>query len=152
MAVSQRGANYQGRDSIVNPPSSLREIAKHILRAFDDLASQVQSVRTQGNFGQAGTPVAPHPVTAIAVVNAAGFAQVTLVHNSAPAGTQYVLEYSTTPNFQNPIRVDLGESLNFERYLHGKTLYVRAAPKFSASALAEWTYFGGPVTPTSVAF
>jgi hypothetical protein len=152
MALSQKGANYKGREGISNPPSSLREFARHVLNAVDDLASQIQATRSQANLGQAGPPAAPHPLTAIAVANAGGFAQVQLTHNSAPSGTQYTIEYSTTPNFQNPIRVQNGDSLSFERYLHGKTLYFRAAPKFAASALSTWTYFGSVNNPTAVTF
>lgn len=152
MSLSQKGAIYEGRDAISNIPSSLRELAKHTLRALDDVASQVQAVRAQGNFGQKGPPVAPHPVTAIAVANSGGFAKVTLTHANAPEGTRYIIEYSTTANFLNPQQVDNGVSLTFERYLHGQTLFFRAAPMFPASGLAQFTYFGSQTNPTSTVF
>jgi hypothetical protein len=152
MALSQKGANYEGRDAIANPPEDLKLLAHHVMRALDDIASQNQATRTQGNFGQSGPPAAPHPITAIAVSASAGFATLTLTHASAPPGCQYRIQYSTTPNFQNPITVDNGDSLTFHKYLKGLNLYFRAAPKFPASEPAEWIYFGGQAKPTPVAF
>jgi hypothetical protein len=130
----------------------LKQFARHVLEATDDLASQIQATRNQGNFGQSGPPAAPHPVTAIAVTKANGFGTVTLTHNSAPAGTNYVIEYSATPNFQSSVQVDNGISLTMQQYLKGQTLYFRAAPKFPTSALAPWTYLGGAAKPTAVTF
>lgn len=154
MAISEKGANYKSREAIANPPQSLRESMRHVLTAFDDLASQVQAVRSQGNFGQSNSPSAPHPVTAVSIVNANGFAQVSLTHNSAPAGTRYIIQYSTTPNFQSGTvqQIDNGVSLSFERYLKGKKLYFRAAPMFPASPLGAWTYFGTAANPTATQF
>lgn len=154
MPISQKGAIYKSREGIQNPPTSLRELARHLLNAFDDIASQLQAVRTQGNYGQQTSPAAPHPVNAIAVVNSGGFAQITLTHNNPPAGTRYVIEYSTTPNFQSGTvqRADNGISLTWERYLHGKTLFFRAAPMFLSSAVGSWIYFGGAANPTAVVF
>jgi|SRR5579859_5471944 len=145
MALSQTGANYKNQSELQRRDRMLGE-------ALDDIASQAQAVRDQGNFGQSGPPPAPHPITAISVTGANGFATLQLTHNGAPAGTNYVIEYSTTPNFQRPIRIDNGISLNFHQFLQGQTLYFRAAPKFPTSTLAPWIYFGGEATPTATTF
>jgi hypothetical protein len=145
MPISQTGGNYKNQ-------SELQRRDRILGSALDDLASQVQAIRAQGNFGQAGSPVPPHPIDVIAVSAANGFATVKLTHNSAPSGTNYVVEYSTTPNFQNPIRIDNGISLTLQQYLKGQTLYWRGAPKFPTSGLAAWVYFGGQANPTAVTF
>jgi len=146
MAISQPGANYRNQ-------AELQQKDRLVAQALDDLASQVQATRAQGNFGQEGPPAAPHPVTAIGVVGQNGFASVTLTHNSAPAGARYVIEYATTPNFAagTVTRIDNGISLTWQQYLKGQRLYFRAATMFSASELSPWIYFGGTPAPTVVA-
>lgn len=151
MPLSQTGANYRNQSELQRRDRVLGE-------ALDDIASQLQSARDQGNFGQSGPPAAPHPVTAIDVAASGGFATITLTHNSPPAGATYVIQASTTPDFQNPIRlmtassIENGTTLTVQQYLKGQTLYVRAAPKFPTSPLAPWTYFGGVAKPIAVAF
>ncbi len=147
MAISQKGASYRNQAEIQGKD-------RLVAQALDDLASQIEATRAQGNFGQSGPPAAPHPLTAIGVVGQNGFAAVTLTHNSAPAGTRYVIEYSSTPNFQgNTVtRVDNGISLSWQQYLKGQKLYFRAAAMFPASDLSPWIYFGGPASPTVVGF
>lgn len=148
MALSQTGANYKNQ-------SELQRRDRMLGDALDDLASQVQSARSQGNFGQAGPPSAPHPLTAIQVTPSAGFAYISLTHNNAPSGTQYVIEVSSSPNFPSSgtQRIDNGISLSHPPlYLKGLTMYFRAAPKFPASGLAPWTYFGGQNAPSAVTF
>ena len=154
MSLLVKGALYSSREAIQNPAISLRELARHALLALDDVASQIQAIRSQGNYGQKIAPQPPHPLSSIAVVNSGGFAQVTLTHNSPPAGSRYVIEYSTTPNFTPATtqRSDNGISLSWERYLHGKTLYFRSAVMYSSSKLGPWVYYGTATSPTSVAF
>lgn len=143
MALSQRGADYKNQAELDRRDRILGE-------ALADLASQIQAVRSQGNFGQSGPPTAPHGLSAIRVVPLNGFANVTLVHNSAPDGTRYVIEYSTLPNFpaSATVQIDNGISLTHERYLAGKTLYFRAAPMFPASGLGAFLVFGSPTAVT----
>lgn len=153
MPLSQNGANYEGRDGIANPPSSLREFAKQALKATDDLASQLQAVRAQGNFGQAGNPLPPHPVTALSVKADAGFASIALTHNNAPPGSSYMVEMSTTPNFtaETTTRIDNGESLTTPPIaVASQPVYFRAAAKTLASPISEWTYLGSQNSPTPV--
>lgn len=148
MALSQTGANYANQSEL--------QRRDHVLgAALDDLASQIESVRQQTNTGQSGVPAAPHPVTTIAVKAAGGFASISLTHNNAPAGSQYLIEMSTTSNFQTGTtsQIDNGISLTHPPlYLKGQTLYFRAAAKFAASAASAWTYFGGQAAPTAVTF
>ena len=150
MSLSQKGALYDARDAIAGLPESPRELGRHLLRALDSLASQNEAIRQQGNFGLEGPPAAPHSLDAIGVAAANGFVTVRLTHAQPPAGVRYVIEYSTTPNFLNPVRIDNGISTSFSQYLHGQTLYWRAAPTFLTSGLGSWIYFGGLSTPTAV--
>lgn len=143
MPFSENGANYRNQAELERRDRVLGE-------ALADLASQVQAVRSQANLGQAGPPSPPSALTAIQVSAAGGFVSVSLTHPNPPSGTQYVIEYSATPNFQNPVRIDNGISTTWEQYLSGKTLYFRGAPKLPASALAPWVYFGGTAKPTAV--
>lgn len=146
MALNPTGAKYRNQDAVQRKDRVLGE-------AMDDLASQLEQVRQQGNYGPNGNPAAPHPLTTIAVKAAGGFGTVTLTHINAPAGTRYIIEAATTPTFQSPMRIDNGISLTtLPIYLKGQTLYFRAAPMFPASDLAPWLYFGGTTTPTAVAF
>ena len=151
MTLSTKSAQYlyqpevQRKDAIVG-------------KAMDDIASQIDQVRQQGNFGQKGPPPAPHPITSLQVSPSNGFANISLTHNSAPAGARYIVQASTTPNFQNPIRLselaidDGGTTVSTQAYLKGQTLYFRAAPKFPSSELAPWTYFGSQAQPQGVTF
>jgi len=145
MALTPTGARYRNQGAIQRRDRELGE-------ALDDIASQGAQIRVQGNYGFDGPPLAPHPITSIAVSGASGFATVALTHTNAPPGVKYIVQYATTPNFQNPIPVDNGSSLVMHKYLKGLTLYFRAAPQFPASPLAPWVYFGGQTTPTPVAF
>jgi hypothetical protein len=153
LTLSTKSAQYlyqpevQRKDSIVG-------------KAMDDIASQIDQVRQQGNFGQKGPPPAPHPITSINVSSDAnGFATISLTHNSAPVGARYIVYASSTPNFQNPIRIaelamdDGGTTVTTQAYFKGQgTLYFRGAPKFPSSDLAPWTYFGSQAQPQGVSF
>lgn len=145
MAISQTGGNYRNQSELQRRDRVLGE-------ALDDIASQIQAVRTQGNFGQNGPVPAPGAPTAIKVVGTSGFATVTLTDKNAPDGLLYIIQYSTTSNFQNPIQVDNGISLTWQQYLKGLTLFFRAAAMFPASPMSPWIYFGSQASPTAVKF
>jgi hypothetical protein len=145
MARTQTGATYANQSQLQRRDRDLGE-------ALDDIASQSAAIRTQGNFGLKGAPDPPHPIDQLSVVANGGFGTVTLTHNNAPAGSNYLIEYSTTSNFQNPVQVDNGISLSFQQYFKGQTLYFRAAPYFPASPVAKWTYYGTAAAPTAVSF
>jgi hypothetical protein len=145
MALSQKGASYEDRNYIRD---------QHVLRALDDLASQVQSVASNTNASKVGVAAAPAAPVAIAVVNSGGFARITISPaRNAVQGTAYILEYSPNANFSGtPQRIDNGISLTAERYLHGQTLYFRVASTLYTSPLSPWVYFGGSAAPTPTAF
>src|ERR1017187_5777165 len=94
MALSQKGASYPYRENIKD---------QYVQAAHDDHASKIQAILQQGNFGAAGIPDPPSAPTALQVTAASGLFTATVTHNSAPAGTEYVLQYSSSPNFLNPI-------------------------------------------------
>lgn len=146
MALSQRGATYKNQSELQRRDRILGE-------ALDDLASQVQAARSQGNFGLAGAPASPSPPAALQVVPATGLLTATIVHKNAPPGTQYVLQYSTTTNFLNPISEVLTHTPNitttWQKSLPiGGHYYLRVAPKFPASPLGPWVYYGTSASPT----
>lgn len=148
MALNPTGSQYRNQDAIQKKDRVLGE-------AIDDIASQIEQIRQQGNFGSLGPPAAPHPLTKIVVTPSGGFASIQLTHNNAPAGTRYIIEMSSTSNFLAGTvqRIDAGISLAPPPiYLKNLTLFFRAAPMFLSSDLAEWTYFGGTAAPTAVSF
>ena len=123
-----------------------------MLNALDDLASQLQAIRTQGVYGEKGAPSVPSTPTAISVAALKGFGTVAITHNSAPAGAQYVLQYSTSPSFASYVEVDNGSSLSWSQYLKGQRLYFRAASRFPASDKSPFVYYGTQANPTAVSF
>lgn len=143
MAFSEKGAGYRGRDHIRD---------QHLKAALDDIASQVQSVAANTNSTKTGIRLAPAQPTALAISAAGGFCTAAITSPKVAANAAYILEYSTTPNFQSPQRVDNGISLSFERYLAGQTLYFRVASTLYTSALSPWVYFGPANNPTPTTF
>lgn len=141
MALSQKGAGFVNRDYIKD---------EYVLGALDDLASQIQANRTQGNFGTTGTPKAPVPPTAISATNQNGTFTAVVTHPNPVSGTRWVLQYDASPNFTDPIPVELGEQLKWQQYLGARTLYFRVASKFLASAQSAWTYLGNSSSPQAV--
>jgi hypothetical protein len=154
VALSQKGAAYEGRDAISNPSGSLREFAQHLVRGLDDLASQVQAVRTQGNYGPDGIIAPPSSPSLLVVTAQSGLFTATVGHANPPQGTQYVLQYSSTSNFQNPISETLhatsGIVTAWQKSLPGVKAYFRIAAKFPASSLGPWVYMGNANSPTLV--
>jgi hypothetical protein len=140
--LNQKGASYSNRAYILGKDRLLVE-------ALDDIASPVQAILIQGNFGRDGTPDPPSAPTALQASALNGLFTVTIVHPNAPAGTQWRLQYSSSPNFTNPIDVGLLHP-NWQASLPQQVLYFRAAAKFSASAQSAWTYLGSSAKPIAV--
>ena len=147
MALTQQGATYKNQSELQRRDRILGE-------ALDDLASQAAAARNQGNYGLNGPPDPPSAPTALQVTAASGLFTATVIHHSAPAGTQYILQHSTTPNFQNPISETLnsadGIQTTWQRSLPGQKLYFRIAPKFPASPVGKWVYAGSSASPSLV--
>jgi hypothetical protein len=147
MPLTQPGATYKNQ-------SELRRRDRILGDALDDLASQTAAARLQGNYGLSGPPNPPSGPAALQVSHQAGIFTATVVHANAPAGTQYVLQYATTPNFQNPITEVLnstpGIPTTWQKSLPGQKLYFKIAPKFPASALGPWVYAGTSASPSLI--
>jgi hypothetical protein len=149
MALTQTGAKYKNQSELQRRDRILGE-------GLDDLASQIAAARIQGNFGLNGPPSPPSTPTALQVTAASGLFTATVIHHSAPAGTQYVLQHSTAPNF--PPGSTISETLNsvdgvsttWQRSLPGQQLYFRIASKFPASPISKWVYVGTSASPTQV--
>lgn len=146
MALSQPGADYKNRAHVHNRDPLLG-------RALDDVMSKVQAVAIQTNASVTGKAAAPSAPTALSVSNSNGHATLSISHVAAPVGTNYLIEYSTTPNFQKPVQIDNGISKSYQQYLKGLgPLYFRAAARFSTSDLSKHVYFGTQTNPTPVTF
>ncbi len=109
-------------------------------------------MRAQGNYGIDGALAPPSSPTALQVTAASGLFTATVAHHSAPAGTRYVLQYASTPNFLSPISEELGSTsgiaTTWQKSLpSGTGLYFRIASKFPASNLGPWVYVGNTAGP-----
>jgi hypothetical protein len=138
MALSQPGAGYRHRANIKD---------QYIRDALDDIISQHQAVVNQGNFSNTGVTLPPSTPVAVTVVLKNGLYTATINHPKAPVGTRWVLQYSPSPIFTDPISVDLGESPIWQNYLPNQTLYFRAAAKFLTSEKSPWIYLGSAASP-----
>jgi hypothetical protein len=146
MALTQPGATYKNQTHLARENRLLGE-------ALDDIASQAAAARIQGNYGLTGPPAPPSSPSALQITAAPGLVTASVAHNDAPAGTQYVLQYSTTPNFQNPISEVLthtpGITTTWQKSLPvGTRVYLRIGAKFPASTLGSWVYYGTSAAPT----
>lgn len=140
MAISQKGAGYDYRERIKD---------EYVRGALDDLASQLQAVRTQGQFGAKGNPPAPSFPIALSVTASNGIFTAIITANQAPAGVRYRLQWSAAANFQNAIEEELATT-TWQKQLTGLKLYFRVRPIFLSSAPGDWAYFGTPANPTAV--
>jgi hypothetical protein len=149
MSLSQKGARYRNQSELQRKDRILGE-------ALDDIVSKNRAVLIQGNFGEDGPPEPPSTPTALRVTAVNGLFTASVIHNSPPAGTRYILQHSTTPNFPdgNTVTEELGtvESVTttWQRSLPGQQLYFRVASKFPASKIGPWVYLGSAGKPTLV--
>ena len=148
MALSQSGANYVNRAHVQSKD-------KDLARALDDIVSQTNAVAKQTNASVTGKTSAPSPPTALSVSAANGHGTIAITHVNPPAGTNYLIEYSTTPNFASGsvVQIDNGVSQSYQQYLKGLgPLYFRAASRFSTSETSQYVYHGTQTNPTPVTF
>jgi hypothetical protein len=139
--LREKGASYASRQHIKD---------QYLLDAFDDIASQVQAVRRQGNFVAIGSPKPPSSPAGLAVSQTNGLLTVNILHPNAPAGTQWVLYYSTSPTFEKAIKNTLDHPV-FQQYIPQQTLYFKVTAKFPSSNESHPAYLGNEVNPTSFA-
>lgn len=142
MSLSQTGASYKNRAHILSRDRLLAE-------ALDDIMSKAQASLNQGNFSPNGTPAPPSTPSGISVTVKMGLFTVNILHPKAPAGTQWVLQYASNPQFQDPITVGLLHP-SWQQSLPQQNLFFRAAAKFPASAQTPWVYLGTSAKPTSL--
>lgn len=148
MALTQKNAHYPYRDHIKD----------EYLRDINDVhANRIAAILEQGNYGADGPPAPPSAPSQLNIVAGSGVLTATVVHKNTPPGTQYVLQYSTSPNFE-PGTV-ISETLSsisaeipttWQKSLTGFKGYLRIAPRFPSSALGAWVYHGSSANPTQV--
>lgn len=142
MTLSQKGIQYDGRN----------ELDPIVRRAVDSAVSQSQAIARQVQATLAGTTPTPNSPTQVSVTNSGGFASVVITPNHPVKGEAYIIEYSTTPNFLNPVTIDNGISVTWHQYLSGQSLYFRAASTLYTSDQSPWTYFGISTAPLLTTF
>lgn len=142
MALSQRGVRYDGRS----------ELDPKVRRAIDDVLSQTQAGLKQVQATPQGTTPTPTAPDKLAVASSGGFATLTITQNNPPKGVAYVIEYSTTANFANPVTIDNGISPTWQQFLSGQSLYFRAASTLYTSGQSAWTYYGSANAPILTTF
>lgn len=128
----RKGAVYDYRTAIKD---------QFVQGALDTLANRIQNVIESGNFAQNGNPSPPSAPNSLAVTAQNGLVTATINHPHAPAGTQWVLYYSTSPTFQSgsTIEVQIARPF-FQQYLPQQTLYFKATAKFQASSETSPVY------------
>jgi len=145
MAFSQTGATYRNRAFIL----AQGRFGQLLADALDDIASQAQATQKQGNFAKAGTPSPPSAPTAVQGAVANRVFTVNVIHANAPAGTQWVLQYSLNDSQFGDANT-ITETLmhpQWQKYLPNGVIYLRAAAKFQASDQSAWVYLGGSAAP-----
>jgi hypothetical protein len=147
MAISQRGARYEHQAEIEAKDPILGKALAH-------LASQIEAVRLQGNYGERGEPQKPTGPQQLSISVSSSFFTWAILHTNPPAGTRYILQYSTSPSFLSPVTEEIGSSpgipTSIQRYLPGLHIYSRVAAKFPASGMTPWVYFGSAASPTRI--
>lgn len=142
MAFSQKNANYLRRNEIKDP--ALRE-------ALDDIASKIHAGLQQVNATPDGQTPTPPAISGINVLGADGIFDVQLQDNNNVArGIRYFLEYSLTPNFQQPTVIDMGTTRNWRGHLGNQTFYWRGFSQYPTSKPSPPLHFGGILNPTPV--
>lgn len=140
--LREKLAGYVNRDHV-------HRNDKYVGEAMDDVASQVAAVMRQGNFTAKGSPAPPSKPASLSVSSVNGLVTATIQHPDAPAGTQWVLRYSTSPTFQNAITETLSHPV-WQRYLPQQSIFFKVTAKFPASSESDPIYFGTSVSPTQV--
>lgn len=134
-------SGYVNREHIKDP---------YLKGSVDDVVSQVGAVMRQGNFSAKGTPQPPSRPSSLSVSSTNGLVTASIQHPGAPPGTQWVLYYSRSRTFANPIKITLLHPI-WQQYLPQQTLYFKVTAKFQASGETQPVYLGSSVTPTQIA-
>jgi len=115
----------------------LHGLLSDMLRGQDNLAMQ-------SNGNTQGQPAAPPPINGLKVTGQNGHFHIAITdQNPIYRGIKYYAEYSTTPNFQNPQAIHMGDSRNHSIFLGNGTYYWRAYSAYAASPASQASYHGG---------
>jgi hypothetical protein len=119
--------------------------------ALQAIQGAINNHSDQGNLDPAsGQVAAPPSVSSINVVEKGGIHDIQIIDQSpAYAGVQYGVEYSQTPDFQNPHMIDMGTSQNHRANLGPGKFYWRASSSYHPASPSDHVYHGG-VTPQPV--
>jgi len=117
------------------------------LRQIQDAINQHGQVAGIDPTGVYPTPAAP---ASLSVTGANGFFDAVITDPNPVRGTEYWLEWSTSPSFLNPRQIHLVASRNWYGQLGNMTLYWRCFSQFQGSNPSGFTYFGTSANPTAV--
>ena len=141
------------------PGSSLQFIknipvyGQRLFELFQSVQQQTTTIEKQGNLNATGAPPVPPPPDALNVTNGpSGEYQIAVTHNGEfNRGTNFHVQWDTSPHFTNPHNIDLGASRNDSSlYLPGQTAFFRAAASSPSGANSAWTYHGSQNQPKPV--
>lgn len=141
------------------PNSSLQFIKNlpvygpRLAELFQAVQQQSTHIETQGNLNATGDPPVPPPPDALSVTNGpSGEYQIAITHNGEfNRGTNFHVQWDTSPHFTNPHNIDLGASRNDSSlYLPNQTAFFRASTASPNGANSVWTYHGSQNNPTPV--
>jgi hypothetical protein len=130
----------------------LRQRDPRLTEALDDLTAVTTRLTKRTGTQLARIPSGPPAPSALTVTGQDGIFDAKISDSNAiKYGIGYFLEYSTTPNFTNPIPIDLGAARNWRGMLGNLTLYWRCYSQYwGAETPSEITYFGTQKNPTAV--
>lgn len=122
-----------------------------LYEALQDLITHHANLAQQVNGNSTGSPQAPPPIDSLKVTGQNGHFNIAITHNAEIyRGIRYYAEHSTTPDFQNPQIVPMGDSRNHSLFLGNQKLYWRAYAAYTGSGPSSPAYHGGAGSPQAV--
>jgi hypothetical protein len=122
-----------------------------LVESLQSVSRGVTNIEQQGNFNSQGTPKAPPQINGVTISSQNGFAHVAIQDaNEIYRGVNYHLEHDSSPNFTNPIPVDMGNSRHTTIAIGNQTRYFRVASSYGISGPSKWVYHGSDVQPIAV--
>ncbi len=113
--------------------------------ALRALQSYVNNLAHLLNLDGAAQNTPPPNIGSLSVVAADGIFDVAITDKQGPRRPIfYFAEYSASPNFTNPIVVDMGTTRNLRLQLGNQTLYWRAYSQYLGSPISAKVTFGTP--------
>jgi hypothetical protein len=132
---------YRNKTYINDKDSKLQE-------ALDDLQAQIVNVAKQTRSNPEGPAGAPNSPAQLSVSASSGLFTAHIADRED--GKSYILEYSTSPTFQNPITVDLGIAKNWSAQLGTQKLHFRVRATHYTGSYSGYVYHGSQQAPSSV--